>query len=77
MSGQYLTVWRMNKQDDWKFIWDGGSADPRKHEVRGARAQLVRASLYRPAIIFDFSFTLYLNAKTKSAADKPPTPSQT
>jgi ketosteroid isomerase-like protein len=30
MTGQYLTVWRMNKQGEWKIIWDGGSADPPK-----------------------------------------------
>ncbi len=30
MTGEYLTVWRQNKQGQWKIIWDGGSADPPK-----------------------------------------------
>ncbi|MDT8070189.1 MAG: nuclear transport factor 2 family protein [Terriglobia bacterium] len=30
MTGQYLTIWRQNKEGDWKIIWDGGSADPPK-----------------------------------------------
>ncbi len=28
MTGQYLTIWQLNKQGEWKIIWDGGSADP-------------------------------------------------
>jgi ketosteroid isomerase-like protein len=28
LTGQYLTIWRMNKQGEWKIIWDGGAADP-------------------------------------------------
>jgi ketosteroid isomerase-like protein len=27
LTGQYITIWRMNKQGEWKIIWDGGSAD--------------------------------------------------
>jgi ketosteroid isomerase-like protein len=30
LTGQYLTVWRQNKQGEWKIIWDGGAADPPK-----------------------------------------------
>ncbi len=30
LTGQYLTVWRQNKQGEWKIIWDGGGADPPK-----------------------------------------------
>ena len=30
LTGQYLTIWRQNKQGEWKIIWDGGSADPPK-----------------------------------------------
>jgi len=28
ITGQYLTIWRQNKEGQWKIIWDGGSADP-------------------------------------------------
>ncbi len=28
LTGQYLTVWRKNKQGEWKVIWDGGASDP-------------------------------------------------
>lgn len=28
LTGQYLTVWKKNKQGEWKVIWDGGAADP-------------------------------------------------
>lgn len=30
MTGEYLTIWRLNKQGQWKIIWDGGSANPSK-----------------------------------------------
>ena len=30
MTGQYLTIWRQNKEGQWKIIWDGGAADPPK-----------------------------------------------
>jgi ketosteroid isomerase-like protein len=30
LTGQYLTIWRLDKQHQWKIIWDGGSADPPK-----------------------------------------------
>jgi ketosteroid isomerase-like protein len=30
ITGQYLTIWRLNKQGDWKIIWDGGASDPPK-----------------------------------------------
>ena len=29
LTGQYLTVWKRNKQGEWKVVWDGGAADPR------------------------------------------------
>jgi ketosteroid isomerase-like protein len=28
LTGQYLTIWRLNKQGEWKIIWDGGAANP-------------------------------------------------
>jgi ketosteroid isomerase-like protein len=28
LTGQYLTIWKKNKQGDWKIVWDGGAADP-------------------------------------------------
>ena len=28
LTGQYLTVWKKNKQGEWKVIWDGGASDP-------------------------------------------------
>ncbi len=32
LTGQYLTVWRLTKEGNWRIIWDGGSADPPKEK---------------------------------------------
>ncbi len=28
LHGDYLTVWKKQKDDSWKVIWDGGASDP-------------------------------------------------
>lgn len=30
ITGDYLTVWRQQKDGTWKVAWDGGSVDPKK-----------------------------------------------
>ncbi len=28
LTGEYLTIWRLNKAGEWRIIWDGGAANP-------------------------------------------------
>jgi len=30
LTGEYLTIWRLNPAGQWRIIWDGGAANPPK-----------------------------------------------